>query len=94
LFARLAANSRSACRWSALRVRLGHEVTLFASGDSTTSAKLVPACALALWRDVECREPLPRHVLQMELVFRSESRRARGAGAETAQSSPLPGCSR
>ena len=25
-------------------VRLGHEVTLFASGDSETSARLVPAC--------------------------------------------------
>jgi hypothetical protein len=25
-------------------VRLGHEVTLFASGDSQTRAKLVPAC--------------------------------------------------
>ena len=32
-------------------VRLGHEVTLFASGDSQTQAKLVPACPRALWRD-------------------------------------------
>jgi len=31
-------------------VRLGHEVTLFASGDSRTTAKLVPACPKALWR--------------------------------------------
>jgi glycosyltransferase involved in cell wall biosynthesis len=31
-------------------VRLGHEVTLFASGDSTTSAKLVPICDRALSR--------------------------------------------
>ncbi|MDF0673755.1 MAG: glycosyltransferase family 4 protein [Nitrospira sp.] len=29
-------------------VRLGHDVTLFASGDSTTSAKLVPMCDRAL----------------------------------------------
>jgi Glycosyltransferase Family 4 len=28
-------------------VELGHEVTLFASGDSATRAKLVPACGLA-----------------------------------------------
>ena len=26
------------------QVRLGHDVTLFASGDSVTSAKLVPTC--------------------------------------------------
>ena len=32
-------------------VRLGHEVTLFASGDSQTNAQLVPACPRALWRD-------------------------------------------
>jgi len=30
---------------------LGHEVTLFASGDSRTNAKLVPVCDRALWRD-------------------------------------------
>lgn len=29
-------------------VRLGHDVTLFASGDSTTSAKLVPMCDRAM----------------------------------------------
>jgi glycosyltransferase involved in cell wall biosynthesis len=31
-------------------VRRGHEVTLFASGDSTTSARLVPTVDQALWR--------------------------------------------
>jgi glycosyltransferase involved in cell wall biosynthesis len=31
-------------------VRRGHEVTLFASGDSTTSAHLVPIVDTALWR--------------------------------------------
>jgi glycogen debranching enzyme/glycosyltransferase involved in cell wall biosynthesis len=55
-------------------VRLGHEVTLFASGDSETSAKLVPACQSALWRDSECRETLPHHVRLMELVFGDVSR--------------------
>jgi glycosyltransferase involved in cell wall biosynthesis len=30
-------------------VRRGHEVTLFASGDSRTSARLVPTCDEALW---------------------------------------------
>jgi glycosyltransferase involved in cell wall biosynthesis len=33
-------------------VRRGHEVTLFASGDSRTSARLVPTCEQALWRQV------------------------------------------
>jgi glycosyltransferase involved in cell wall biosynthesis len=55
-------------------VRLGHEVTLFASGDSQTRAKLVPACPRALWRDAGCRETLPHHVRLMELVFRDVSR--------------------
>jgi glycosyltransferase involved in cell wall biosynthesis len=51
-------------------VRLGHDVTLFASGDSQTGARLVPACNRALWRDPDCRETLPHHVRLMELVFR------------------------
>src|SRR5262249_18778457 len=55
-------------------VRLGHEVTLFASGDSRTAARLVPACPKALWRDESCRETLPQHVRLMELVFRDVSR--------------------
>lgn len=55
-------------------VRLGHEVTLFASGDSETSARLVPACPRALWRDPEVRETLPHHVRLMELVFSDISR--------------------
>jgi glycosyltransferase involved in cell wall biosynthesis len=55
-------------------VRLGHEVTLFASGDSETSARLVPACPRALWRDSSCKETLPQHVRLMELVFQDVSR--------------------
>src|SRR5215210_3324714 len=39
-------------------VRRGHEVTLFASGDSTTSARLVPTLDTALWRQPEVRDPL------------------------------------
>ena len=50
-------------------VRLGHDVTLFASGDSETSARLVPACDRALWRDPECRETLPHHVRLVEMVL-------------------------
>jgi glycosyltransferase involved in cell wall biosynthesis len=55
-------------------VRLGHEVTLFASGDSETTAKLVAACPRALWRDEGCRDTLPHHVRLMELVFADVSR--------------------
>jgi hypothetical protein len=51
-------------------VRQGHDVSLFASGDSVTSATLVPGCERALWRDPECRETLPHHVRMMDLVFR------------------------
>src|SRR5688500_18690501 len=39
-------------------VRRGHDVTLFASGDSTTSARLVPTVDTALWRLPEVRDPL------------------------------------
>jgi glycosyltransferase involved in cell wall biosynthesis len=55
-------------------VRLGHDVTLFASGDSQTAAKLVPGCPRALWRDPDCRETLPHHVRLMEMVFANVSR--------------------
>src|SRR5882757_5465374 len=55
-------------------VRHGHEVTLFASGDSQTSARLVPACPRALWRDKDCRESLPYHIRQLEQVFEDTSR--------------------
>ncbi len=55
-------------------VRQGHEVTLFASGDSETSARLVAGCPRALWRDPGCRETLPHHVRLTELVFRDRDR--------------------
>jgi glycosyltransferase involved in cell wall biosynthesis len=55
-------------------VRMGHEVTLFASGDSQTRARLVAACPRALWRDPDCRETLPHHTRLMEQVFADVSR--------------------
>jgi glycosyltransferase involved in cell wall biosynthesis len=55
-------------------VRQGHEVTLFASGDSVTSAKLVPGCERALWHDPDCRETLPHHVRMLDQVFRAAPR--------------------
>jgi glycosyltransferase involved in cell wall biosynthesis len=55
-------------------VRLGHEVTLFASGDLETRAKLVAVCPRALWRDGDYKGTLPHHIRLMELVFQDISR--------------------
>lgn len=49
-------------------VKLGHEVTLFASGDSCTSATLIPQCAVGL-RLSGSRDPLAYHVRMIERVF-------------------------
>jgi glycosyltransferase involved in cell wall biosynthesis len=49
-------------------VRLGHHVTLFASGDSDTSATLVPACPEALRLGGACRDQLAPHLLMLEQV--------------------------
>ena len=49
-------------------VRLGHDVTLFASGDSMTTARLVPACENALRLDPKCADSLAHHVLMLEQV--------------------------
>ena len=50
-------------------VRLGHDVTLFASGDSLTTAHLVPACKKALRLDSSCVDQLAHHVLMLDQVF-------------------------
>jgi glycosyltransferase involved in cell wall biosynthesis len=55
-------------------VAQGHEVTLFASGDSETSAKLVSVCPQALWQDGNYVEPQPHLNRMMELVFKDVSR--------------------
>ena len=51
-------------------VRQGHDVTLFASGDSVTSARLVPICPRALRLDEHSIDALAHHVLSLEQVFR------------------------
>lgn len=50
-------------------VKMGHEVTLFASGDSVTRARLVPACARSLRLDPTCKDQLAHHILLLEQVF-------------------------
>jgi glycosyltransferase involved in cell wall biosynthesis len=54
-------------------VRLGHQVTLFASADSKTNAELVPMCRNALRTDGGCRDPLTHHVLMLERVLQRAS---------------------
>lgn len=49
-------------------VRLGHDVTLFASGDSVTSAQLVSCSERALRLDPSVRDPLAHQVLMLEEV--------------------------
>jgi glycosyltransferase involved in cell wall biosynthesis len=49
-------------------VSRGHEVTLFASGDSVTSAKLIPVCTNALRLDADCIDPIVHHFNMMEMV--------------------------
>lgn len=49
-------------------VRQGHEVTLFASGDSETSARLVPCCEMALRLNPSVRDHLPYHMIMLEKV--------------------------
>lgn len=49
-------------------VRLGHDVTLFASADSQTSARLVACAPHALRLDPRVKDPLPHHLLMLERV--------------------------
>jgi glycosyltransferase involved in cell wall biosynthesis len=51
-------------------VRLGHDVTLFASGDAITSATLAPMCARALRLDPGVRDAMAPHLMMLETVFR------------------------
>lgn len=51
-------------------VEAGHEVTLFASGDSQTSARLVPCCPKALrLNSYECQDQLAHHFVMLEEVL-------------------------
>jgi len=54
-------------------IALGHEVTLYASGDSTTSARLEAVWPRALRLDGAVRDPNALHMLMLERVHRSAS---------------------
>ena len=49
-------------------VALGHEVTLFASGDSITTANLVPCVPKALRLDASVRDTIPYYMLMLDRV--------------------------
>src|SRR5205085_2529971 len=49
-------------------VELGHDVTLFASGDSVTRAKLVPVVPRALRLDRPRSDPIAAHAILLEAV--------------------------
>ena len=51
-------------------VALGHEVTLFASGDSDTSARLTPCAPQALRLGARALDPTAMHLLQAEEALR------------------------
>src|SRR6266403_561890 len=51
-------------------VELGHDVTLFASGDSRTSAKLEAMWPRALRLDDTVRDPMALHIAMLEHVRR------------------------
>jgi len=51
-------------------VRLGHDVTLFASGDSVSRANLVSCAPMALRLDSNVHDPIPYYMLQLDRVRR------------------------
>ena len=52
-------------------VAQGHDVTLFASGDSITRAKLIPSCPQALRLNPAVRDPIPYYMMMLSKVRRS-----------------------
>jgi glycosyltransferase involved in cell wall biosynthesis len=55
-------------------VRQGHDVTLFASGDSLTNARLMPVCSRALRLDSHCIDPLAHHIQLVERVLQKKDK--------------------
>jgi glycosyltransferase involved in cell wall biosynthesis len=55
-------------------VQQGHEVTLFASGDSVTNAELIAPCERSLRLDPQCVDTLAYHCLMVEQVFSHPTR--------------------
>jgi len=52
-------------------VRQGHDVTLFASGDSVMKAHIVAACRRSLRSDKHCQNQMAHHFVILERLFQS-----------------------
>jgi len=50
-------------------VEMGHEVTLFASGDSETAARIIPGCESSLRLSEGCIDQLAHHYVMLEDVM-------------------------
>ena len=50
-------------------VRSGHEVTLFASGDSVTAAKLIAPVPRSLRKNERCKDPMARELVLIDHVI-------------------------
>lgn len=55
-------------------VQQEHDVTLFASGDSVTNARLVAPCRRSLRLDKHCVDELAHHILMLERVYKEADR--------------------
>lgn len=55
-------------------VQQGHDVTLFASGDAVTSARLISPCPQSLRLDATCIDQMAHHIVLLEQVFQHASR--------------------
>jgi glycosyltransferase involved in cell wall biosynthesis len=53
-------------------VAQGHDVTLFASGDSETTARLVPVTHRSLRLDKHCEDEIAHHILLLERVIEAQ----------------------
>ncbi|MGF6367591.1 glycosyltransferase involved in cell wall biosynthesis [Paraburkholderia sp. RAU6.4a] len=55
-------------------VARGHDVTLYASADSKSAARLVPICPRGLWRDANVWDTQTHHIRQLARVIRDADR--------------------
>jgi glycosyltransferase involved in cell wall biosynthesis len=59
---------RVVCYLTEELIRQGHEVTLFASGDSITQARHIAPCSRSLRLQKDCIDQLAHHIVMLELV--------------------------
>jgi len=55
-------------------VALGHDVTLFAAGDSKTSAELIAPCDRSLRLDTKCVDALAPHMVLLDMLVQERHR--------------------